>query len=68
MTQQELNMLILDTFYLEGPQRVSLRDKVFREAISNLLIHREYLNPSISSIEVRKDVVLLKKTLTVHYA
>ncbi len=67
MTQQELNMLILDTFYLEGPQRVSLRDKVFREAISNLLIHREYLNPSISSIEVRKDVVLLK-TLTVHYA
>ena len=37
-----------DTFYMEGDQRVSLRNKVFREVVSNLLIHREYLNPSIS--------------------
>ena len=29
-----------DTFYMEGDQRVSLRNKVFREVVSNLLIHR----------------------------
>ena len=36
-----------DTFFMEGTQRVSLRDKVFREVVTNMLIHREYLNPSI---------------------
>lgn len=33
-----------DPFYLEGDIRVSLRNKLFREAISNILIHREYSN------------------------
>lgn len=33
-----------DNFYLEKDQRISLRDKIFREVISNLLIHREYTN------------------------
>lgn len=33
-----------DIFYMEGDQRVSLRDKVFREVVANLLIHREYRN------------------------
>jgi ATP-dependent DNA helicase RecG len=31
-----------DPFYLEGTQRVSIRDKVIREIASNILIHREY--------------------------
>jgi ATP-dependent DNA helicase RecG len=33
-----------DPFYLEGRVRVSLRDKIFREIVANLLVHREYLN------------------------
>lgn len=33
-----------DPFYLEGTVRMSLRDKIFREVVANLLIHREYLN------------------------
>lgn len=49
-----------DTFYMEGDQRVSLRNKVFREVVSNLLIHREYLNPSISLIDIRQDHVLIQ--------
>jgi len=28
-----------DNFYLEGDRRISLRDKIFREVVSNLLIH-----------------------------
>lgn len=34
-----------DKFYLIGDQRVSLRDRIFREVTANCLIHREYLNP-----------------------
>lgn len=49
-----------DTFYMEGDQRVSLRNKVFREVVSNMLIHREYLNPSISLIDIRRDYVLIQ--------
>jgi ATP-dependent DNA helicase RecG len=33
-----------DPFYLEGDVRVSLREKIFREVVANLLVHREYLN------------------------
>ena len=49
-----------DTFYLEGDQRVSLRDKVFREVIVNMLIHREYQNPSISILDIRKNYILMQ--------
>lgn len=31
-----------EKFYLEGDQRVDLRDKVFREVIANAIVHREY--------------------------
>jgi ATP-dependent DNA helicase RecG len=31
-----------DPFYLEGTDRISLREAIFREVASNLLIHREY--------------------------
>ncbi len=34
-----------DPFYLEGDQRVSLRSRILREVVGNLLIHREYMNP-----------------------
>jgi ATP-dependent DNA helicase RecG len=33
-----------DPFYLDGQVRVSLREKIFREIVANLLVHREYLN------------------------
>ena len=33
-----------DKFYLEGDQRVSVRSKIFREVIANLIVHREYTN------------------------
>lgn len=35
-----------DPFYLDGMERVSLRDTIFREVASNMLIHREYINAS----------------------
>ncbi|MDO9517308.1 MAG: hypothetical protein Q7J10_04570 [Methanosarcinaceae archaeon] len=33
-----------DPFYLENDKRISVRDKIFREVASNILIHREYMN------------------------
>ncbi|MFW5931115.1 MAG: helix-turn-helix domain-containing protein [Desulfosalsimonas sp.] len=33
-----------DPFHLEGTERKSLRDAIFREVASNMLIHREYTN------------------------
>jgi len=33
-----------DPFFLEGMERTSLRDAIFREVASNILIHREYTN------------------------
>jgi ATP-dependent DNA helicase RecG len=33
-----------DPFYLEGIERKSLRDAIFREVASNLIIHREFIS------------------------
>jgi ATP-dependent DNA helicase RecG len=33
-----------DPFFLEGMYRISIRDAIFREVASNILIHREYTN------------------------
>lgn len=55
-----------DKFYLEGDQRVSLRDKIFREAISNLLIHREYSNPFPAKLVIEKDRVYMENSNKPH--
>ena len=49
-----------DKFYLEGNQRVSLRDKIFREAISNLLIHREFSNLFPAKLVIERDRVYIE--------
>ena len=46
-----------DKFYLIGDQRVSLRDRIFREIITNCLIHREFLNPFPAKFIIEKDRV-----------
>ncbi len=39
-----------DSFYLEGIERRSLRDVIFREVASNMLIHREYSSRASSRL------------------
>ena len=46
-----------DKFYLEGDQRVSLREKIFREVVANMIVHREYTNAHQASFIVYKDKV-----------
>lgn len=47
-----------DKFYQEGEQRISLRDRIFREVVGNLLIHREYANAFPAKLIIEKDSVL----------
>lgn len=46
-----------DKFYLEGTQRISLREKIFREVIANLIVHREYTNAMPATLTVFKNKV-----------
>ena len=49
-----------DNFFMEGDLRVSLRDKIYREIIANMLVHREYHNPTPTIIEIKRDGVIAK--------
>lgn len=46
-----------DIFYLENDQRVSVRNKLFREVVVNILIHREYANPFPAKLIIEKTTV-----------
>lgn len=46
-----------DPFYLDGDLRVSLREKIFREAVANVLVHREYTQASPTRVIIEKDHV-----------
>lgn len=41
-----------DPFFLEGTTRISLRDKIFRELVANIIAHREYMSSSPAFINV----------------
>ena len=46
-----------DKFYLEGDQRVSLRAKIFREVVANLIVHREYADAHPATFIIYQDRV-----------
>lgn len=46
-----------DPFYLEGDLRVSLRHKIFREAVANSLAHREYALANPTRVIIEYDTV-----------
>ena len=46
-----------DKFYMERDQRVSLRTKIFREVVANMIVHREYTNAHPCSFIIYTDRV-----------
>jgi ATP-dependent DNA helicase RecG len=56
-----------DKFYLEGTQRISLRDTIFREVVANLLIHREYTNAFPSTFIIYPDRLEVKNANKPHF-
>jgi len=51
---------------LQGDQRISLREKIFREVVANILIHREYTNAFPTSFIIYKDKVESKNANKPH--
>ncbi len=45
-----------DPFYLERDQRISIRDSLFREVASNIIIHREYMNPFPAKLIIERGL------------
>jgi len=46
-----------DPFFLEGMERISLRDAIFREVATNILIHREYTNAFPAKLIIERGQV-----------
>ena len=46
---------LLDKFYLEDTSRVSLRNIITREMLTNTLIHREFTSSYIAKFVIEKD-------------
>ena len=46
-----------DRFYLEGNQRISIRETIFREVIANMLVHREFSNSFPATLTIYKETV-----------
>lgn len=46
-----------DKFYVEGTQRIDVRNKIARELCANLLIHREFSNPYPAKLIIEKDYI-----------
>ena len=44
-----------DKFYIEGTQRIDVRNKIARELCANTLIHREFSNPYPAKLIIEKD-------------
>ena len=44
-----------DKFYLEHDQRISLRGKILREMLSNVLVHREYTSSLPGRFIIEQD-------------
>ncbi|MDA3799178.1 MAG: AAA family ATPase [Kiritimatiellae bacterium] len=62
-----VNKHLNDPFYLEGTQRISLRDKIFREAVSNIISHQEYVSGSPARLMIYKNKVIFDNPCTQHY-
>lgn len=44
-----------DKFVLEGTQRISIKSIIAREIVSNILMHREYMDPFPAKIVIEKE-------------
>lgn len=50
-----INKHLPEKFYTEGDQRIDLRDKVFREIIGNVVVHREYQSALATEVLIENN-------------
>jgi len=53
-------------FYLEGTTSISIRDAIFREVASNILIHREYMNAFPAKLIIERGKVRTENSSRPH--
>jgi len=54
-----INRHLPEKFYLENDQRIDLRDKIFREVIGNIIVHREYTSALSTEIIISDSDVCI---------
>lgn len=65
--KQFLNKHLPEKFYMEGDQRVDLRDKIFREIIGNVIVHREYTSALSTDLIISKTAVTITNPNKPHF-
>lgn len=55
--KQFINKHLPEKFYVERDQRIDLRDKIFREVIGNIIVHREYTNAHATELIISATAV-----------
>jgi len=55
-----------DPFFIDGTTRISLRNVIFREAITNILIHREFLSAFPAKMIIDKNRVIFENGNRTH--
>ena len=55
-----------DPFYLEDEQRVSLRGRILREIVGNLLIHREYSHAFPAKLVIEREQIFTENSNKPH--
>lgn len=55
-----------DVFTLDGVQRISARDKILREIISNLLMHRDFSSGYVSKLVIELDKITTENANLAH--
>lgn len=54
-----VNKHLPEKFFMEGDQRVDLRDKIFREVIGNAIVHREYTSALSTELIITASEVVI---------
>jgi ATP-dependent DNA helicase RecG len=65
--KQFLNKHLPEKFYMEGDQRIDLRDKIFREIIGNVIVHREYTSALSTDLIITKAAVRITNPNKPHF-
>lgn len=55
-----------DVFTLDGFQRISARDKILREIISNLLMHRDFSSGYVPKLVIERDKITTENANLAH--
>ena len=55
-----------DVFTLDGIQRISARDAILREIISNLLMHRDFSSGYVPKLVIERDKIITENANLVH--